>query len=229
VEIIKAIRVRRSIRTFKPNLVPRDIMEEILDICRWAPSGGNFQPWYFSVLEGEVLDKIKKRLEEKTETSSDGNEFPPHPELPRTSPYPQAISHRGQSFREGIDSSLYKPDDSEEDKATKSYEFRKKVQRFFDAPNAVIIYSEDTNPSALIGIGIVCQTFCLAALAYGLGTCIMGQTTFWPEIYRDLLVTPKGKYIVTSIAIGYPDIEAPINNFIRSREPLDNLIEWHTH
>ena len=109
----------------------------------------------------------------------------------------------------------------------KQLENREKMLRFFDAPNAIIIYSDDRGPSAIEGIGIVSQTICLAALAYGLGTCIMGMPVLWPEIFRDLLNIPEGKPIVTSIAIGYPDFEDPINTFPRPREPLDNLVEWH--
>jgi nitroreductase len=109
----------------------------------------------------------------------------------------------------------------------KQLENREKMLRFFDAPNAIIIYSDDRGPSAIEGIGIVSQTICLAALAYGLGTCIMGIPVLWPEIFRELLNIPEGKPIVTSIAIGYPDFEDPINTFPRPREPLDNLVEWH--
>jgi nitroreductase len=35
-EIIEAIRTRRSIRSYKPDPVPRKVFEELLDACRWA-------------------------------------------------------------------------------------------------------------------------------------------------------------------------------------------------
>jgi len=116
----------------------------------------------------------------------------------------------------------------------KRLEHTVKNQRFHDAPNVVVIYCEDTTSNTILAIGLVSQTLDLVALAYGLATCqIAGPTTFWPEIYREVLGTPKvlgssePKLIANTIAIGYPDLEAPINNFQRPREPLDALAEWH--
>ena len=40
VDIIEAIRTRRSIRAFKPDPIPKKVLGELLDVCRWAPSGG---------------------------------------------------------------------------------------------------------------------------------------------------------------------------------------------
>lgn len=225
-EIIEAIRTRRSIRSFKPDPVPKEVLEELLDVCRWAPSGGNAQPWNFAVLGGKVLDEIKARLEEKVKTLWDGGAFTnTNPDLPRTVPYPESLRPRLQALRERMDSHLYPP--GTERIEEKRLEYRLKGQRFFDAPNAIIIYSDDASPSVMGAVGIVSQTICLAALAYGLGTCIMGQTILWPDIYRELLGIPEGKPIATSIAIGYPDLEAPINTFPRPREPLDSLVRWH--
>jgi len=226
-EIIEAIRTRRSIRSFKPDPVPKKVLEELLDIARWAPSGGNAQPWYFVVLGGKVLDEVRARFEEKMKTSWDGQTFiNTHPDLPRrTAAYPESLVHRVESLRGPMYGAVGKPGD--ENLEEKMYEFRKKCLRFFDAPNAIILCSEDPNPTATSSIGIVSQTICLAALAYGLGTCIMGFTVLWPEIYRELVGIPESKPIVTSIAIGYPDFDVPINKFVRPRESLDAMSEWH--
>ncbi len=99
--------------------------------------------------------------------------------------------------------------------------------RFFGAPRAIVIDSDDRGPSSIVSIGAVTQTICPAALTYGLGTCIMGTPVLWPEIFRELLGVPRDRAIVTSIAIGYPDLRAPISRFPRPREPLDNLADWH--
>ncbi|MFC2016482.1 nitroreductase [Chloroflexota bacterium] len=226
-DIIEAIHTRRSIRSFKPAPVPKKVLGELLDVCRWAPSGGNSQPWYFAVLGGKVLDEVKARLEEKVKTSWNGNTFTDmNPDLPRTVPHAEFLTSRRQAWVEYMDSYRYPsgPKSLEE----KQHEYRVKLQRFFDAPNAIIIYSDDPSPPNVMGsIGIVSQTICLAALAYGLGTCIMGLPVAWPEIYRELLGIPEGKPIATSIAIGYPDLEAQINTFPRLREPLNSLVEWY--
>jgi len=225
-DIIEAIRTRRSVRAFKPNPIPKKVLEELLDVCRWAPSGGNTQPWHFAVLGGKLLGEITDRLEEKAKTSWDGNNYTnTNPDLPRTGPYPELLMSRQQSLRALMDSVRYPP--GTENLEEKQLENRAKSLRFFDAPNAIIIYADDSSSTTIEAIGIVSQTICLAALTHGLGTCIMGIPILWPEIFRELLSIPEGKSIVISIAIGYPDFETPINTFLRPREPLDNLVEWH--
>jgi nitroreductase len=225
-EIIEAICTRRSIRSFKPDPVPREVFEELLDACRWAPSGGNAQPWHFAVLGGEVLDKVKARLKENVEAYWDGTTFTKiNPDLPRTVPYPRELMPRTQKLREQMNAYVYPP--GTEDVEKKQEEHRARGQRFFDAPNAIIIYCDDASPTVMGAVGIASQTICLAALAYGLGTCIMGQPIIWPDIYRELLGVPEGKPIATAIAIGYPDTDAPVNNFPRPRESMDVLVDWH--
>lgn len=41
------VRTRRSVRHFLDREVPEDIVYELLDAARWAPTGGNLQPWEF--------------------------------------------------------------------------------------------------------------------------------------------------------------------------------------
>ena len=224
-DVIEAIRDRRSIRVFKPDPIPKKVLQELLDVSRWAPSGGNAQPWYFAVLAGESLDKVKDRLVEKAKTWDGNNYINTKPDLPRTGPYSELLIARTQSLRAATDAIRY-PTGTRNLEA-RQLEYRENMLRFFDAPRAIIVCADDRGPSAILSIGAVTQTICLAALAYGLGTCIMGIPVLWPEIFRELLNIPKEKAIITSIAIGYPELRAPINTFPRPREPLDNLVEWH--
>lgn len=55
---IKAIKTRRSVRKFKKEAVPKNVVEEILEAGRWAPSGLNNQPWKFIVLEADKKDSL---------------------------------------------------------------------------------------------------------------------------------------------------------------------------
>lgn len=49
-DVLEAIRGRRSIRAFKNQNVPEGIIEKLLDAARWAPSAGNIQPWEFIIV-----------------------------------------------------------------------------------------------------------------------------------------------------------------------------------
>ncbi|MFP5238936.1 MAG: nitroreductase family protein [Acidobacteriota bacterium] len=49
--VLEAIRSRRSIRRYKAEAVPRDVLLAVLEAGRWAPSGLNNQPWRFLVVQ----------------------------------------------------------------------------------------------------------------------------------------------------------------------------------
>ncbi|MCE3236980.1 MAG: hypothetical protein K0Q50_3172 [Vampirovibrio sp.] len=55
-DIYELIRKRRSIRKYKPDPVPRDVIERVLEAASWAPSGKNMQNWRFFVLQGKYRD-----------------------------------------------------------------------------------------------------------------------------------------------------------------------------
>jgi nitroreductase len=224
-DVIETIRTRRSIRVFKPDPVPKNVLQELLDVSRWAPSGGNVQPWYFEVLAGDALAKVKARLVEKA-TTWDGHDYmETRPDLPRTGPYSKLLMPRRLALKALQDPIYYPP--GTKDLEAAQLEHRKYMLSFFGAPSVIVICTDDRGPNSIVSIGAVAQTICLAALTYGLGTCIMGIPVLWPEIFRELLNIPEDRAIVTSVAIGYPDLAAPINTFPRPRESLDNLAEWH--
>ncbi len=56
-ELIEAIKGRRSIREYKSDPVPREVIMDILDAGNWAPSAKNGHQWRFTVLTGEAKDE----------------------------------------------------------------------------------------------------------------------------------------------------------------------------
>ena len=70
-EIIEIIRRRRSIRSFKSDPIPKEVLAELLEACRWAPSASNTQPWEFAILGGKVIQAAKDRLVQKVKTEWD--------------------------------------------------------------------------------------------------------------------------------------------------------------
>jgi nitroreductase len=60
-ETLDAIKTRRSIRRFKPQLISSEILKELLEAAMFAPSAGNEQPWQFVVLDDrKILDDVPK-------------------------------------------------------------------------------------------------------------------------------------------------------------------------
>ena len=56
-EVLEAIKTRRSVRRFRKERVPPHLLKEILEAGRWAPSSRNSQPWRFIVIVDEDLKR----------------------------------------------------------------------------------------------------------------------------------------------------------------------------
>ncbi|MCL2707031.1 MAG: nitroreductase family protein [Dehalococcoidia bacterium] len=50
-DFLNLVHTRRSIRRFKSDPVPAELLEKILEAGRWAMSGANAQPWEFVVVQ----------------------------------------------------------------------------------------------------------------------------------------------------------------------------------
>lgn len=58
-DVIEAIKGRRSIRAFRSDDILNEIVEKLVDAGRWAPSAGNIQPWEFIIVREQ---EIKRKL-----------------------------------------------------------------------------------------------------------------------------------------------------------------------
>jgi len=64
---INLLKSRRSIRAYKPDPIPNEFIQKIIEAARWAPSGGNSQPWEFIVIKKkEIKDRIADLFVEST-------------------------------------------------------------------------------------------------------------------------------------------------------------------
>jgi nitroreductase len=65
--LINLLKSRRSIRAFKPDPIPDEFIQKIIEAARWAPSGGNSQPWEFIIVKKkEIKDRIADLFVEST-------------------------------------------------------------------------------------------------------------------------------------------------------------------
>jgi nitroreductase len=59
VDVETAIRTRRTHKAFSPEPVPREQLERLLDLARWAPNHHLTAPWRFRVVGPEALGRLK--------------------------------------------------------------------------------------------------------------------------------------------------------------------------
>ena len=217
--VSEAMRQRSSIRGYKPDPVPVEILKEILENAARSPSAMNTQPWEVTIVTGEVLDNVRRgniEMLASGETPNLGILHKPYEGIYRQRQVDLAV----QIFElMGI---------AREDKEKRT-QWRERGYRFFDAPAAIILSMDNSlyETLALLDLGAFCQSICLAALEYGLGTCIEDQATAFPKVLRKFLGISESKRIVISIAIGYPDWDFPANKLQTKREPVENITTWH--
>ena len=217
-DIAEAIRRRKSIRGFKPDSVPKEVIREILDIAVRSPSGTNTQPWEFAVVTGEVLDRISESNVEMLAswtTPRSASEVRPYEGVYRQRQVDLAME-------------LWQVMGIAREDREKRAEWMQRGLRFYDAPAAIVLYVDSSLPESTteLEFGIITQTICLAALNHGLGTCIEGQGVMYPDVVRKFTGIPKSKRIVIAIAIGYPDYDFPANRLETQREPIDTITTW---
>jgi nitroreductase len=218
-DVIEAIRARKSIRGFKPIPVSREVLTEILAAGIQAPSALNTQPWEITVVTGEALEDIKKGNLEMLDIGAT-----PQPDTTRK-PYGGVYRQRQIDLAIQIFQLM---EITREDKQKRA-DWQRRGFRMFDAPAAIILSvdrSLDGSSMSLLDIGALMQNICLAALNYGLGTCIEDQGIMFPEVVREFTGIPESKRIVVCIAIGYPDGDFPANKLESAREPLEKTVSW---
>ena len=49
--MLDVMRTLNSVRTFRPDPVPRDIVRQVIEAATWAPSARNAQPWFFVAVD----------------------------------------------------------------------------------------------------------------------------------------------------------------------------------
>lgn len=223
-DIMTTIKDRRSCRAFLPQPVEAEKLERILDAARWCGSFVNSQPWEFAVLGGEVMKLWKDTLwDSYVNNVREEREYPMGP-----MPMPEPCAGRGDKFRETIDNTMFPPGIDNREARREAYTKSGVIVR--DAPNAIIVYMERSlaqSPLHLMAAGGVMEAICLAAMQEGLSTCMMGRPVESPVTLRRILSLPNSKMMLSTVAIGYADAEAPINNMPRVRAELSESTKWY--
>lgn len=65
VDVERAIRTRRTHKAFAAEPVPRSLLEELLELARWAPNHHLTNPWRFRVLGPKSLERLMRADEPK--------------------------------------------------------------------------------------------------------------------------------------------------------------------
>lgn len=219
-DVLDAIRERHSARAFLDRPVPRRVIEEVLDVARWSPSGGNVQPWQVAVVTGDTKRRMGEAIIGAREDGIRENpDFPYYPES-WVSPY------KDRRFQCGI--GLYQAlgIDRKDASARKAAWYAN--YRFFDAPVGLLFFLDRALEFGfLMDMGIFMQSVMLAAKGLGLATCAQASLAEYPDLVRGILDLPRDLEVVGGMSLGYPDPDAPINQYRTARIQVDSFTRWY--
>ena len=194
---IEAIYNRRSIRKYKNNPVPIDIIEKIIDAGRNAPSGKNKQPWRYIVFGEGQKEEMLSAMDLGIQRELNGNALLPKDKngLPDAI-YTLKIMKEAPIVILVLDTECTSP---------------------FENITAEYRVTEIVNT---LSIGASVQNMLLQAHDLGLGTLWIGNTFFAYEELCEYLKTDM--QLVGAIALGYPDETPPV----RPRKNLNDIVEY---
>ena len=223
-DIIETINKRKSIRSFKSEPVPPDVLTKIVDGALRSPSASNSQPWEFAVVSGAKLEEIKQAY-----LDNYGNK--PSFDVPIPFKYPEPWNSRQAAVMAGM---LGKMGIVREDKQKRS-EWALNAFRLWGAPSCIYIMLERsfylvdgiTNVWNLFDCGLITQNILLIATANGLGSIPAIQPVLYPDILRKILSIPDSKLIILGIPLGYIDSSNPVHQLDTMREPLEKVARFY--
>jgi nitroreductase len=213
-ELAQAIRERKSIRAFKSDPVPKDIIRELLEIAAHAPSSMNTQPWHITVVTGAALDTIRQGNLDMLTVAAPGPERP--------------LEGRYRERRLELEQQLFALLGITRDNKEQRNELLKQRTRFYDAPAVIFLSIDETlgDRTPYFDCGLLTQTICLIALNYDLGTCILASGLRFPDVIRRVTGIPSSQRLLFSICLGYPDWTKPANRMESKRDPIDDIVKW---
>jgi nitroreductase len=214
-ELRRAMENRRSRRAFTSRPVERKLIEEVLRRAGRAPSALNVQPWEVTVVMGEELERLNRRLlrayEERSVACTPG----------ATRPLPEIYQRRRRESFTPLTKLL-----EQEGLALDAFVGEGSC-RFYGAPVAIIMYMDGAfSRDRYLCLGAFLGYLVLAAHGLGLATCPVGLISAYGEEIQEQLNIPEDKRVVIGVALGYPDESSPLASFVTPRDPLETYVSW---
>ncbi|WP_068874523.1 MULTISPECIES: nitroreductase [unclassified Phenylobacterium] len=207
---------RRSIRGYKPDPVPRELIEEILTLAMRAPSSMNVQPWNFYVVTGEPLDRIRAG---NTERNLAGV---PHSREFRVG-NGRGFEGKHRDRQVGVAKQLFGAMGIARDDKEGRQDWVLRGFRQFDAPVCIIVtFDKELQgmDDAPFDCGAVATALVNAAWSRGLGAVINSQGIMQSPVVREHAGVADDQVIMKSIALGWPDETFPANAVVSERKPV---------
>ena len=217
--VIEALKARKSVRSFLNKEVEQEKIETILNSAKHAPSGVNTQPCMVSVVSGPK----KKSIESKIIAAFDNGKK----EKMDYQYYPLKWEEPYKSRRKEVGLLMYQTLGISRDDKHRQIEQWKANYRAFDAPTVLYFFIDATlEKGSYLDYGMFLQSVMLAATELGLGSCPQAALAEFPTIVKEELNIDDSKVLLCAIALGYEDKVALINSYRTERIALSSFVTF---
>jgi nitroreductase len=209
---------RYSCRAYRPDPVPRPIIDRILMAAQRTASWCNSQPWQVVIASGEAKEKFRKLIyTEAASGAGDDHDFTP----------PREYLGVYQERRRESGFQLYNTlGIARGDKAAYGRQALENYN-FFGAPHVAIIHTDEAlGIYGAIDCGAYVGNFLLAAQALGLGTIPQAALARHSGLIRRHFGLGDDRRVVCGISFGVPDRDHKINSYRTSRASIPDAVRF---
>ena len=207
-ELIKS---RRSIRKWKKDKIPDELIVKAIELGTWAPNGGNFQGWHFVIAKDPA---VIKEMADVVQATTD-----------KISSWPEATTWQEDMTRYQQNASFWR------NAPVMIGVFAKKYQspidkvltarESFDDDARRILTFRKFAPTALQSVAAAVTTMLLVFHHMGLGAVWLAGPLIAKKDIETILKVPSESELVCLVAVGYPD-ELPE----KDRKPIKDVITF---
>ena len=218
-KVTEALTSRKSTRAFLDKEVSKELINQILQVAKTAPSGTNTQPWQVAVVSGNTKNKLCSAMENaflnKQKAKMDYQY------------YPKEFVNQYKARRKECGLLMYSTlKITREDKQLQLQQWAANY-RAFDAPVMLLFFIDNIlEKGSYLDYGMFIQSVMLAATELGLATCPQAALAEYPEITREILGFNSEKLLLCGLALGYEDKTAAINSYRTSRIELSEFVRY---
>jgi len=194
----RLIKSRRSIRKWKMDEVPDELLKKAVELATWAPNGGNYQGWTFiAVKNREIIRKMADAVQAAADTIAS---------------WPEAKSWEEDVKRYQRNASFFR--NAPACIGVFIGEYRSAMDKVLIAREPVdpaanrIMEFRRTAPTAIQSASAAATTMLLAFHQMGLGAVWLAGPLIAKKEIEAILKVPAEMSLVCLIAVGYPD-ESP--------------------
>ena len=221
-----AITSRMAARAFTQQAVPRELLEQILEVSSRAPSGTNTQPWKVYALQGASRDSLVQK------TCAAHDAIRANPAL--AADYQESYDYYPEKWlspfidrRRENGWSLYGLLDIGKADKDKMHAQHQRNFKFFDAPVGLMFtINRVMGRGSLVDAGMLLQNIMVSARGHGLHTCPQAAWNGFANIVIPHIGAAGDELLVCGMALGYADEADKVNTFHTPRVPVAEFTTW---